>query len=73
MAKFLSYRPFQQQVEHGIVHRNLQSSNISATPVRPRPSLDFARGRANVQVGGVCRRSLKQVSDRQNPGNEEGI
>jgi hypothetical protein len=40
-----------QQVEYGIVHRNLKNSNISATPVRPRPSLDFARGRANIQLG----------------------
>jgi hypothetical protein len=47
-------RPFQQQVEYGIVHRNLQSSNIDATLVLPRPRLDFARGQANVQHGGVC-------------------
>jgi hypothetical protein len=35
------------------VHDNLKSSNISATPDLPRPSLDFAQGRANVQLGGI--------------------
>jgi hypothetical protein len=41
MAKFLSYRPFQQHVEYGIVHRNLQSGNASATHDHPRPSLEL--------------------------------
>jgi hypothetical protein len=49
MAEFLSYQPFRQQVEYRIVHRNLQSGNINATPDHLRPSLDFARGRVLTQ------------------------